>query len=1262
MGDERRIGEYQLGDIIGKGAAGSVYRGLNLRTGEVAAIKQIRTEGFSSSAELDAARKEIDVLRDLHHRNIVKYIGYEQSEHELDIILEYCEGGSLQNILSKFSKFPENLVGVYVAQILDGLEYLHSNAILHRDIKPGNILLLKEGIVKLADFGVARIQNGLNTVVGSPYWIAPEVLLLKGATAASDIWSLGCTIVQLVSGKAPYQDLPPMTAMFRIGQDEHPPFPANISAQLRDFLSRCLVHVPSARATAAELRSHVWIRACLRERQGEGQLSNNYERDIRTVAQWNQVLLNSSPRDVKRFSIGNGAAAANFGYSQNNSSYANFSNSCSNLHTSYSSTRAREDIPGAISGMSSMGISHSNESTARRTVSSIAAYEEDSGDDWDNAFENLDALQLKSKPRPGIVYPQSIAAPISPAGAARKHSLDAASDPVEPEHTGSYMPTPMERAVSDSTNLQGSNVYYRPHTSPPSPRMRALKKQALPADYAHAEHPLEYEDENTSSSNENVYMEGAEYSEGPARAEIQSTYYASTSDVRLESMNDVLAKRPSLGLRQDISHSASTQVVPLSHATHERASSQASLEAPSMSVDSLPSHQHNLSQIQAARSQQNQPHHHHQQQQQQQQQQKANFRPRQQESRELPHGFPSRSSEERLRRETEIRWVQDIGTIMAHLRNITQEDVVIFQCQQLVTLLREGRGVFSLSQDWRVRSIIDAIRAHQTNGNARKHLLMLVNRLCHMDARYSRIFCLHGILPLVLPIMLYDNGSDQGASSGELQAEAVSFVSRLCRSEDSAPIQMLLACDGITTLCAAIDTLVELDVAEAASLLSRVVTSLISLVITKEIPADLLVSDIGDLLVQARIVPLLGMLFAKYGEACQVPSPAGNTNTNGSDASHGGSQPTPADRIYHGICDVLMVVSRLFNELVRRIDSLQDQVCESGLLAAVFKHLHRYPRKAVVLVIHGVRHLSKNPASLDVLEKAGIFPVSVSLLRSQSSQAYREYVMTTVLRLCGSSLERQNTMAAQYPFLVSAAMEYAQMKEAPALSKCGRLIILGLANGGTQCCRVLKEVNAFELVVKLISRERWCGMAIRALLEWTRTVPSDIVPSLTGDDSAIGWGELARPLLSLSTSSTTLDMYAATFYSLVRLHLPVFPRACMGSGEATSSCIWVMLMDRYLNCSGLSSRDHSALYQSEEGYTSANARPEVVAANHMNATTRLTFLNLLLVLQPYLCASNAEMRRRIDHYYTEMVLSSKLDGALPVRKASLELSLSLERM
>ncbi|KAJ2824841.1 Protein kinase of the Mitotic Exit Network, partial [Coemansia furcata] len=1084
MDDARRIGEYQLGDIIGKGAAGSVYRGLNLRTGGVVAIKQIRKEGFSSNDEIEAARKEIDVLRDLHHRNIVKYIGYEQTEQELDIILEYCEGGSLQNILRKFSKFPENLVGVYVAQILDGLSYLHSNAILHRDIKPGNILLVKEGVVKLADFGVARIQNGLDTVVGSPYWIAPEVLQLKGATSASDIWSLGCTIVQLVDGKAPYQDLPPMAAMFRIGQDERPPFPSNISPQLRDFLSKCLVHVPSARASADELRQHEWIRACLREREREGQPQDNYERDIRTVAQWNQVLQNSSPRDVKRFSIGG------------------------NHVSSYSSTRTRDEIPGAIAGMSSMGISHSNDSSTRRTVSSIAAYEEDSGDDWDNAFENLDALQLKPRTHASLAYPQSIA-PASPAVGPRNHSLSVASDAIDPD-AASYVPVSSERTVSDPANGHAAmGMPARVHTSPPSPRMRPLKKHAVsPPEFRPMEHASGYEDDRSASSNENVYFDNMDYGDGQRVS--GSSYFASAGDVRIEALGEAGSKRPALGLRQDIAHSS--QMVPVARSSHQRDMSQVSLETPNASSDQLPGLAH--------------------------QQQQANGRgagkakqsffrhTRGQESRELfLPGFPSKASEERLRRETEIRWVQDVGTIMAHLREVDQEDVLIYHCQQIVTLLRDGRGVFAASREWRVRSLIDAIRRHQGSANALKHLLSLVNRLCHMDPRYLRTFCLHGILPLILPI-LQRQQAPHDVPANELHSEVVSFVNRLCRSEDVAPVHMLLACDGISALCVAAGALAELDVAAAAAQLSRVLTSLISLLISKAMPSELSASDIGDLLLHAQIAPLLSALVEKYGDACLPPPPPSVPEEN----------PHVAGNVYHGVCDVLMVVSRLFNELVRRVETLQDHICESGLLGAMFAYLHRYPRKAVVLVVHGVRYLSKNPMSLDVLDKAGIFAVSAALLGSPSAHAYREYVMTTVLRLCSSSLERQNKMATQYPLIVSSAMEFAQLKEAPTLSKCGRLIVLGLASGGAACCRVLREVDAFELVVKLISRERWCGMAIRALLEWTRVVPADIVPSLTGDRAADGWAELARPLLSLSTSSTTLDIYAATFYSLVRLY------------------------------------------------------------------------------------------------------------------------------
>lgn len=120
-----------------------------------------------------------------------------------------------------------------MSQVLQGLLYLHDQGVIHRDIKGANILTTKDGLVKLADFGVAtRTAAGLHesSVVGTPYWMAPEVIELSGATTASDIWSLGCTIIELLDGKPPYSHLQPMPALFRIVNDDHPPFPDSISS------------------------------------------------------------------------------------------------------------------------------------------------------------------------------------------------------------------------------------------------------------------------------------------------------------------------------------------------------------------------------------------------------------------------------------------------------------------------------------------------------------------------------------------------------------------------------------------------------------------------------------------------------------------------------------------------------------------------------------------------------------------------------------------------------------------------------------------------------------------------------------------------------------------------------------------------------------------------------------------------------------------------------------------------------------------------
>lgn len=136
-----------------------------------------------------------------------------------------------------------------------------------RDIKGANILTTKEGIIKLADFGVATKfgDESAAVVAGTPYWMAPEIIELNGSTTASDIWSVGCTVIELLTGDPPYYDLGPMPALFRIVQDDYPPLPEGISPALKDWLMQCFQKDPVLRVSAQKLLNHKWIKAKRKE-------------------------------------------------------------------------------------------------------------------------------------------------------------------------------------------------------------------------------------------------------------------------------------------------------------------------------------------------------------------------------------------------------------------------------------------------------------------------------------------------------------------------------------------------------------------------------------------------------------------------------------------------------------------------------------------------------------------------------------------------------------------------------------------------------------------------------------------------------------------------------------------------------------------------------------------------------------------------------------------------------------------------------------
>ncbi|XP_028783754.1 MAP3K epsilon protein kinase 1-like [Neltuma alba] len=282
--------KYLLGDEIGKGAYGRVYKGLDLENGDFVAIKQVSLENIAQE-DLNIIMQEIDLLKMLNHKNIVKYLGSSKTKTHLHIILEYVENGSLANIIkpNKFGPFPESLVAVYIAQVLEGLVYLHEQGVIHRDIKGANILTTKEGLVKLADFGVATklTEADVNThsVVGTPYWMAPEVIEMSGVCAASDIWSVGCTVIELLTCVPPYFDLQPMPALFRIVQDEHPPLPDSLSADMTDFLCQCFKKDARQRPDAKTLLSHPWIQNCRRALQS----SLRHGRTIKNIVEDDSV-------------------------------------------------------------------------------------------------------------------------------------------------------------------------------------------------------------------------------------------------------------------------------------------------------------------------------------------------------------------------------------------------------------------------------------------------------------------------------------------------------------------------------------------------------------------------------------------------------------------------------------------------------------------------------------------------------------------------------------------------------------------------------------------------------------------------------------------------------------------------------------------------------------------------------------------------------------------------------------------------------------
>lgn len=267
--------KWMQGALIGQGSFGSVFLALHAVTGELMAVKQVEVPSNTNSildkrkeSMVAALKREIDLLRDLQHENIVQYLGSNSDDQHFNIFLEYVPGGSVAAMLNSYGQLQEPLIRNFVRQILAGLSYLHGRDIIHRDIKGANVLVDNKGSIKISDFGISKrveasallqpAKNGGHvhrpSLQGSVFWMAPEVVKQTSYTRKADIWSLGCLIVEMFTGTHPFPNCSQLQAIFQIGNSSaKPSTPENASEEGQVFLKQTFEIDHEKRPSADEL-------------------------------------------------------------------------------------------------------------------------------------------------------------------------------------------------------------------------------------------------------------------------------------------------------------------------------------------------------------------------------------------------------------------------------------------------------------------------------------------------------------------------------------------------------------------------------------------------------------------------------------------------------------------------------------------------------------------------------------------------------------------------------------------------------------------------------------------------------------------------------------------------------------------------------------------------------------------------------------------------------------------------------------------------